>query len=369
MKIQLLLCMLVVIQIVYAQKVPDVLPTTNPQTIIAALKSNPDIVWMGEVMVDYRDNNGVLPQNSRPQKYASRVNKEQLLKYQSTNRVANQTPKRISDILLGYAKRGDVHATVALKTRLEGNSLLNAQRYIDTLIVFNPETFEEMVEVVVRDYTAEQVPAFRVRQLVYFDKKEGAFLTKPLAIAPLIKRGSNFSPLFWVAANVVEDFDLNDKHITLVKRLYAEVNLTTIKILKSKKSQDEAFELFATYIGDSKNNPYLTHKLEEEGVLALNRVERAGILSSVDTIITFDPETFEEIVQVLSYSYSGKDTEKIQLIEDWSFDSKTNKIQITPLGIGILSPRDNTWEDCVVDFINITNPSFVKAIRATMRTE
>lgn len=366
MKIQLLLfCLVVLTNTIYAQKAPDILPSTNPQTIIDALKADPDVVWMGETMVDYVDTNGL--ENAWCS--YNNIEKEQLLKYQSGRVINGNTPTRVIDVLFAISKKQKVYVTEKLEKERSEKSLKTIRQPLDTVITFDPETFEQIVQIVVSDYTVVQTPKFRVRQLLYFDKNTRTFLTKPLAVAPLLKRGKYYIPLFWVAPLTREDFDLSSNDISLAKRLFAEIDLKSIKVLKSKKNQDAAFKLFAENIIDSKKEMYLTHPLRGDGITALNRAERATVTNSVDTIITFDPETFEEIIQVVVYKYDGADTEKIQLIEDWFFDANKGKIQITPLGIGIVAPRNDSWEDCMVQFVHITNPSFIKSIRATMRTE
>lgn len=74
----------------------------------------------------------------------------------------------------------------------------------DTIITFNPETYEEQVQVVRNDINPEDVKRFRIKEIWFFDEETSMMQVRILGIAPLIDvndDSGNFlyeSPMFWV---------------------------------------------------------------------------------------------------------------------------------------------------------------------------
>lgn len=64
--------------------------------------------------------------------------------------------------------------------------------------------------------------------------------------------------------------------------------------------------------------------------------EVASIGASVDTVITFDPETYEEQIQVVRNDLNPEDVKRFRLKEIWFFDEETSTMQVRILGIAPL---------------------------------
>jgi gliding motility associated protien GldN len=75
---------------------------------------------------------------------------------------------------------------------------------IDTVITFDPETYEEQLQVVRNDINPEDVKRFRVKEVWFFDEETSTLQVRILGIAPLIDKtdeNGNFlyeKPMFWV---------------------------------------------------------------------------------------------------------------------------------------------------------------------------
>lgn len=75
---------------------------------------------------------------------------------------------------------------------------------IDTVITFDPETYEEQLQVVRNDLNPEDVKRFRLKEVWFFDKETSTLQVRILGIAPLIDvkdENGNFryeKPMFWV---------------------------------------------------------------------------------------------------------------------------------------------------------------------------
>lgn len=70
--------------------------------------------------------------------------------------------------------------------------------------------------------------------------------------------------------------------------------------------------------------------------------EVAGIGSKVDTVITFDPETYEEIVQIVNNELNPDDVKRFRIKEVWYFDKEKSEVRSRILGI---APLMNSYDD------------------------
>ncbi len=73
----------------------------------------------------------------------------------------------------------------------------------------------------------------------------------------------------------------------------------------------------------------------------LSPEEVASMLSSADTVITFDPDSYEEIVEVVRNDMDPLDVERYRLKEVWFFDEETSRMNVRILGI---SPMRNVYD-------------------------
>lgn len=75
---------------------------------------------------------------------------------------------------------------------------------IDTIITFDPETYEEQIKVVRNELNPEEVLRFRVKEVWFFDEETSTLQVRILGIAPLIDvkdENGNFKyekAMFWV---------------------------------------------------------------------------------------------------------------------------------------------------------------------------
>ena len=75
---------------------------------------------------------------------------------------------------------------------------------VDTVITFDPETYEEQIQVVRNDLNPEDVKRFRIKEIWFFDEESSTLQVRILGIAPLIDvkdENGNFlyeKPMFWV---------------------------------------------------------------------------------------------------------------------------------------------------------------------------
>ncbi len=71
-----------------------------------------------------------------------------------------------------------------------------------------------------------------------------------------------------------------------------------------------------------------THQLKPEEVATMG--------ASVDTVITFDPETYEEQIKIVTNEINPEDVKRFRFKEVWFFDEETSTMQVRILGIAPL---------------------------------
>ena len=64
--------------------------------------------------------------------------------------------------------------------------------------------------------------------------------------------------------------------------------------------------------------------------MSTREIKKIG--NSIDTIITYDVNTFEEVVQVVVNNLKGEDVNKLRLMQDWVWDEKTKELNIRFVG-------------------------------------
>ena len=86
------------------------------------------------------------------------------------------------------------------------------------------------------------------------------------------------------------------------------------------------------------DNPEITlySTIDDKFSEALDPNEASTIGISVDTIITFDPETFEEKMKVVRNELNWEDIKRFRIKEVWFFDEETSTMQVRILGIAPL---------------------------------
>ena len=111
-------------------------------------------------------------------------------------------------ILSDAASKGDlpVYATDNDKftKRMSTDDVLSMLSKTDTVVTFDPETYEEKIKIVHNDINWEDVKRYRIKEVWFFDKETSTMQVRILGIAPLIDvkdNDGNFRferPMFWV---------------------------------------------------------------------------------------------------------------------------------------------------------------------------
>ncbi|MEM1322101.1 MAG: gliding motility protein GldN [Bacteroidota bacterium] len=111
-------------------------------------------------------------------------------------------------ILMDAAVNGDISVFSTeddkFSNKLQPGEVASMGATVDTVITFDPETYEEQIQVVRNELNPEDVKRFRVKEVWFFDEETSTLQVRILGIAPLIDvkdDNGNFryeKPMFWV---------------------------------------------------------------------------------------------------------------------------------------------------------------------------
>jgi len=111
-------------------------------------------------------------------------------------------------ILMNAAMEGEITAYGTEDDKfsypLEPEEVASMGATVDTIITFDPETYEEQIQVVRNDLNPEDIKQFRMKEIWFFDEESSRLDVRILGIAPLrdeYDEQGNYKytiPLFWV---------------------------------------------------------------------------------------------------------------------------------------------------------------------------
>lgn len=217
----------------------------------------------------------------------------------------------------------------------------------DTIITFYPETFEETTQIVSNKLNPDHISEYLIKQLWWYNEKTHELKAMVTAIAPVVTikdNKGNFvysKKLFWInmgkSLKQTTSTDYHQKAIIWACEHMGGIDFSEAIIHKgdTKKVFTNAF-IQTPRAGKVKG--YSTESRYKKADLLYSKQELNQLFeSSRDTVITFDPETYKEDVQVIENK--AIDISKIndyRIVQHFYFDKEkgllTNKVTaIAPL--------------------------------------
>ncbi len=145
--------------------------------------------------------------------------------------------------------------------------------------------------------------------------------------------------------------DIVDKRTTVEKRLLPYNNVREADIfwekriwrvidVREKMNQPFAYPerpFFSILMEAATNGEITVYSTENDKFTSmLTSDEVASMGASIDTAYTFDPDTYEEIIQVVRNDLNPEDVKRLRIKEVWFFDKQTSTLQVRILGIAPL---------------------------------
>ncbi len=308
---------------------------------IDAILGDADATWAAEVYTDYAPNMSQYSTSREKMmaKYGLSQNHFTTLKIQHS--LANDPIRLIGITLANQMLKMESNSTTklfkdaALKETLSYADYQNIikGKTTDTIFITQADGTTEVGQVFRRKMPFGEVPLFRVKQILHYNKKTNELSLTPIAVAPLFcaynKEGelTGTSPLFWMPIqDINKAIDLNAPSINWAKRMTRSIDADDVTVIKGKESFPEILRAVLDGFAAKPNTSKIHHTYGDMPLMTPKDI--ATINSGIDTIITFDPVTFEEIVSEVTNTITPETMRKMSIIQDWAWNKETQSISI-----------------------------------------
>ncbi|MCB9354811.1 MAG: hypothetical protein H6575_09625 [Lewinellaceae bacterium] len=201
----------------------------------------------------------------------------------------------------------------------------------DTILTFDLETYEEKKQVVQNEWCPH---AWRLKQVLAYHRKPALWSTRVEAIAPLgvIRNMSGDSigikPLFWFKpAN--KRPRIRTKGLVWAKKILgrqdgATVPVTSARPVKVSVGYQNPVPHFLEVMKNDYRKPFYDNWNER----LLTPAERSGMLSRADTVIVYDPETYQETAAIVRNDLNINNIRELRLLQSWYWDERRSCLYI-----------------------------------------
>jgi hypothetical protein len=314
-----------------------------------------EITWAAEVYTDYAPNVTYFWMNGKKikAKYGISNNAFVTLKIQQE---LNNAPLRMHPITLAnqvLKMEPDSKATFFKNSTLkEPLSYAEYQKItqettFDTTFISQADGTSIVGHIITRKVHFDGVSLFRVKQILHYNEKTNELVLTPVSIAPIFcvhdKEGNlvGTSPLFWMPIkDLNQEIDLNSPAVNWAKRMTRSIDTDEVTVIKGKRTLAEILNTMSIRYTQEPELSKLYHTYGK--MLPMNSEDIKGMKNSIDTVITFHPETFEEIVSIIETTITPKTMHEIRIIQDWVWNAETQSINIKLVAFApILKRYDN----------------------------
>lgn len=216
---------------------------------------------------------------------------------------------------------------------------------LDTISVMDLETGRFRNQAVINSVNPDDFYAIRARQLLYYDARAGDFKVYTYAIAPVrrvvetfAQSGKTFEEFrysyvpFWLKMPPFEKkkkgkrADVNDKDITWAAQISTRANSPWPDSLQRvfKNFQPPVMQVLLNRFKTDQQYEALTSEGDP-----VPFAQRAEMISRTDTVVTFDPETYEEVIKVSRRAMEAADM-RLRLEQNWYWNERRQRLEIQP---------------------------------------
>lgn len=314
---------------------PAVLPAQYERIL-----NDPNVVWAAEVDIVYALH--------RPDKDFPEWQNDIVFwkNYDPKSRTLHEDGAFLIEKILAAARSGAWPAWELGTTprRLSPDEVAARLDERDTIEVLDFATGVHRAQAIVNEVDIASFFAIRAKQLLYFDEKKAEFRLYTSAIAPVrhvynplaqpadILRDSilfDYVP-FWLK---MPDFSpktdrkgpgINSPNITWAARLKTANNspwLDSLRLFKDFR-RPVMRVLLDRFRGDRRFEAY-----DALGA-PVDFAQREELLVETDTLVTFDPETYEEKLVFVREEIREEELQRLRLVQDWYWDARRQRLLI-----------------------------------------
>lgn len=313
---------------------------------IDKLLANPDITWVGEVYVDYHPHINILApesEDSKNQHETIDYNAIEILKIkkQVSDDQLSPLPTLLSSKIFELnSKNFNLYKEADLKEKLSYKAYQEIiQQEVDEVkITFDPETYEQLIQVIKIPLNTSHIKQFRLKQVLSYNSKTNELNITPIALAPLqsINKFGSLpeKALFWMPIKeAFTTINLDHASIDWAKRFNKNISSDSIKTIKGTNNLSNLFiDMMTGYRTSPSTTKMYQIKHDHDQLIPFEPSFIQNIGIGLDTVISFNRETFEEMIEIVDIRLAAKDLPKIRITQDWAWDNKTQRMQIRVVG-------------------------------------
>lgn len=300
----------------------------------AHLLNNPDIVWLVEsfALCTVDENQTNLSTNyaasiTVPLKY---IHQEAFNDFRQSSAAHHSLKQKIVDLL--KQEETVFYASHQLKNPLSGKAILK-WKLKDTINSFDPDNVEAIQQIVQNQLKREDIYYFMIKHWLCYNNKTKQFEILPVALAPMTQHKRKIQALFWLPINTTAKIALEDRNLNWIVRTSYNLFMRDADVWKEEIEFEKIWDELYADIKDTTIQQDYYHialpRTDYFNFYQLPNKERAAITNHViDSVITFDPDTFKEVVQVFDYEVKYSFFEGIKVYQDWAWDDKKQQLLI-----------------------------------------
>jgi hypothetical protein len=211
-----------------------------------------------------------------------------------------------------------------------------AYQNVESGVTFDPVTYDEQIFSVREGVKPlADIKAWRLRQILTYHKKSGMWSTSVVAMAPLIivrdSKGDSLytRPLFWFKPDN-KPHKLGAARISWAKKTFSgnqpgtEIPANPLHLIKVIPGFENPMEDQLKKLGADQKLAFY----DSQGNKLLSAEARREMLTKIDTIAVFDPETHKESIQIEYKGAKTSDFSQLRLVQTWYWDARRARLSI-----------------------------------------
>lgn len=297
--------------------------------------NDPDVIWAAELDLYF----SIRQEQTLPDSSLEKINGFTPLKLVDTD--PNSGNLLFCEKLLDLCRNGKQPAFNPYdeNIRYDAAARREAIRAVDIITVIDPVTTMEYNRVVYNDPNAHSITGVRVKQLLFYREKSAEFDLYTAAFAPEFAVYTNTEPAVYLYSRMPLWFhmppwspktnarrpDLQDPGITWACRMTTRKNMPALEELQPFK--DFKPPVMQQLLDRFRHDPAYRATETLNGDL-IPFENRESLIVQTDSMITFDPETYDERPMVLRTELTGYQLQHLCLSQDWFWDEKKQQLII-----------------------------------------
>ncbi|MDX1941744.1 MAG: hypothetical protein SFU99_14385 [Saprospiraceae bacterium] len=299
---------------------------------IEDLLTNPDIEWIGEVELEYNFEPELLTVLGMSENFLSE-NREYNYTVRKNNFDYCKSAGSINELMINLAENGElpVYVSSAEVERISDEDLQTFFYLIDTLSI----AYLDHRTAIKYKINAEIITSYFVKQIYYYDHKKQILTNRVLGVSLVIddydENGNKKYKrvLCYMAFPKVNEkqYDINLPEVLFTMETSEYVNKNAFKTLKG--DMNKTFEQVFFQLPKQRKTAIYSTETGRCCKEIIDTEEHNKIFNySVDTIISYHPETYEQTIKTTENPKLGFNlySNEYKLIQTWYFDAETNQL-------------------------------------------